>query len=106
MSEQIRKEQEHKTNTQKTATKSQSTTDVSKAKQTIDEALSTVLYGAEEQEHNITGHSVAEVRKGLKAIMGIPADAQARVDGKVVDGDYILQENETLEFVKVAGQKG
>lgn len=74
----------------------------------VAEALGSVevMYGAESQELAIAGHTVADVRSHLKHVLNIPADAQARVNGELKDGDYVLQENDTLEFVKVAGQKG
>jgi glutaredoxin-related protein len=107
MAKQIQKDKQKAPAKKKPAETTQAQgTDVSASMDKIDKALTKVLYGAEEGDYEISGKSVAEVRQDLKAVMNIPNDAQARVDGKVVDGDYILQEQETLEFVKVAGQKG
>ena len=82
--------------------------DTSAAESKIEAALGNVevVYGAEAQTLAISGHNVQDVRDYLKHVLNIPADAQARVNGNLVDGAYILQENDTLEFVKVAGQKG
>jgi len=82
--------------------------DTTAAQDKINEALGSVevMYGAESQELAIAGHTVSDVRSHLKHVLNIPADAQARVNGELKDGDYVLLENDTLEFVKVAGQKG
>jgi len=82
--------------------------DTSAAQDKVNEALGSVevMYGAESQELAIAGHTVSDVRSHLKHVLNIPADAQARVNGELKDGDYVLLENDTLEFVKVAGQKG
>jgi molybdopterin converting factor small subunit len=82
--------------------------DTTAAQNKATEALGSVevMYGAESQELAIAGHTVGDVRSHLKHVLNIPADAQARVNGELKDGDYVLQENDTLEFVKVAGQKG
>lgn len=82
--------------------------DTSAAENKIEEVLGNVevVHGAEAQTLAIAGHNVQDVRDYLKHVLNIPTDAQARVDGNLVDGDYILQADETLEFVKTSGQKG
>jgi hypothetical protein len=82
--------------------------DTSAAEAKIEKALKDVevLFGSESQTLQLSGHSVQDTRDTLKHVLNIPNDAQARVNGNLVDGSYILQENDTLEFVKVSGQKG
>lgn len=82
--------------------------DTSAAESKIDKVLGDVevVYGPEAQTLPIAGHNVQDVRDYLKHILNIPSDAQARVNGQLVEGDHILQESEILEFVKVSGQKG
>lgn len=55
---------------------------------------------------NLVGVSVATVRASLVTAFNIPGDATAFINGEQVDGNYVLQANEVLEFVKSAGQKG
>jgi hypothetical protein len=49
---------------------------------------------------------VSVVRSTFSAAYNIPAEALAFVDGVAVTEDYVLQPNETLEFIKQAGVKG
>ena len=82
--------------------------DVSSTQERIEKVLGKVdvVYGAESTSLELSGYKVQDVRDTLKHVLNIPNDAQARVNGNLVDGEYILQELDTLEFVKVAGQKG
>lgn len=82
--------------------------DTSAAEARIEKALKDVevVFGSESQTLQLSGHSVQDTRDTLKHVLNIPNDAQARVNGNLVDGNYVLQENDTLEFVKVSGQKG
>ena len=108
MAKQVQKEKPKQAVTQKPSGGAGNAPDVSASKEKIDKALGNVevLYGAEAQTLSISGHDVMTVRGELKHVLNIPEDAQARVNGELVDGDYTLQEHDTLEFVKVAGQKG
>jgi len=111
MADQVQKKKVKKDEQAKKApetTQSQTRPDTSSAETQIDRALGNVevVYGAEAQILAISGHNVQDVRDYLKHVLNIPADAQARVNGNLVDGNYVLLENDTLEFVKVAGQKG
>jgi hypothetical protein len=82
--------------------------DTSAAEARIEKALKDVevVFGSESQTLSLSGHSVQDTRDTLKHVLNIPNDAQARVNGNLVVGNYVLQENDTLEFVKVSGQKG
>ena len=65
-----------------------------------------VVHGAAEGVHPVALNTVSAVRGTFSVAYNIPAEAQAFVDGVLVNEDYILQPNETLEFVKAAGVKG
>jgi len=108
MAKQIQKEKPKQSVAKKPSGSAGDMPDVSASKKKIDKVLGNVevLYGAEAQTLSISGHNVMTVRGELKHVLNIPDDAQARVNGELVDGDYVLQEHDTLEFVKVAGQKG
>ena len=111
MAEQVQKKVKN-TETKKTSTAAAAQDtgrpDTSATEQRIEKALGKVevVYGAESTSLNLSGYKVQDVRDTLKHVLNIPNDAQARVNGNLVDGNYILQESDTLEFVKVAGQKG
>lgn len=55
---------------------------------------------------NLVGVKVSVVKASLVHAFNIPGEAQAFVNGETVNGDYVLQANDTLEFVKQAGVKG
>lgn len=55
---------------------------------------------------NLVGVKVNTVKASLIHAFNIPGEAQAFVNGEAVNGDYTLQANDTLEFVKQAGVKG
>ena len=55
---------------------------------------------------NLIGVQVNTVKASLVHAFNIPGEAQAFVNGETVNGDYALQANDTLEFVKQAGVKG
>lgn len=55
---------------------------------------------------NLIGVQVNTVKASLVHAFNIPGEAQAFVNGETVNGDYTLQANDTLEFVKQAGVKG
>lgn len=65
-----------------------------------------VIHGANDDEFEIVGATVAQVRANLVDAFNIPGDALAFVDGEQVDANYVLKTNSTLEFVKQAGVKG
>lgn len=65
-----------------------------------------VINGANEAYLDLTGKTVASVRKSLREAFNISVDAEATVDGKAVSEDFILAGAQDLEFVKEAGEKG
>jgi molybdopterin converting factor small subunit len=52
------------------------------------------------------GKTVEELRDQVSELLNVPDSAQVRVNGAPVDDDTVLQDNSTVEFVKVAGEKG
>ena len=64
-----------------------------------------VVHGAEAQRF-LAGRSVEYLRGYLKHVLNIPVDADPRINGKSVGGEYITRAGETLEFIKTDGRKG
>lgn len=66
-----------------------------------------VVHGANEQYFdNLEGKTVGSIRKSLREVFNIPGDADALVDGKTVQDDFVLAGGHNLEFFKEAGIKG
>ena len=65
-----------------------------------------IIHGANDGIFNVVGASIANVQASLVDAFNIPAHAIAFVNGEQVRGDFRLQANSTLEFVKQAGRKG
>ena len=65
-----------------------------------------VIHGANDDEFEIAGATVQQVRANLVDAFNIPGDALAFINGEQVDGNYILKSLDCLEFVKAAGVKG
>lgn len=55
---------------------------------------------------NIAGKSVSEVRDQVADILNIPEAAQVRVNGVPVGDEHVIGELASVEFVKIAGEKG
>lgn len=54
----------------------------------------------------LVGKKVGEVRRQLTGPLKIHAEFVALVNGEEVDIDYVLRENDAVEFVKLSGVKG
>ncbi len=65
-----------------------------------------VSYGVHNLEAAIAGKSVSEVRQALKEPLNIDPRALALVNGRDVAASYILKQDDQLEFVRLAGEKG
>lgn len=66
-----------------------------------------VVHGVNEQYFdNLDGKTVGSVKKSLREVFNIPGDAEALIEGKAVQDDFILEGGMNLEFVKEAGVKG
>ena len=66
-----------------------------------------VSCGASSGNFPVVGKTVGEVSEYLREVLNVSRMASGVIDGKPVDGDYVLgAENKTLEFLKPAGKKG
>lgn len=66
-----------------------------------------VVHGINERYFdNIAGKTVGQVAKALREIFNIPEEADALIGGEKVSDDRILQEGESLEFLRPWGVKG
>ena len=72
----------------------------------LSESLVKVIHGTADGQFPLTGYTVAAARATFAESYNIPSDAVAFVNGVKVGEDYILNPNESLEFVKQAGRKG
>jgi len=55
---------------------------------------------------NLAGKSVGEVRGQVEDLLNVPDTAQARVNGVPTGEETVLSDGASVEFVKVAGEKG
>ena len=55
---------------------------------------------------SLSGKTVGEVREQVADLLNVPDSAQVRVNGATATEDDVIGENATVEFVKVAGEKG
>jgi hypothetical protein len=65
-----------------------------------------IIHGANDGIFNVVGASVASVRESLIDAFNLPAHTVAFANGEKVGGDFRLQAESRLEFVKQAGRKG
>lgn len=65
-----------------------------------------VIAGADVQDVDLVGRTVAEARLVAQALFGINAEAVALLDGRAVGEEQVLGTGQLLEFVKHAGSKG
>lgn len=65
-----------------------------------------VIHGANDGTFDLAGARVATVRSSLVDAFNIPSGSIAFVNGEQVDGGYVLQADDTLEFCKQLGIKG
>lgn len=65
-----------------------------------------ISYGVHSLEVAIAGKTVGEVRQALKEPLNIDPRALALVNGRDVAASHILKEDDQLEFVRLAGEKG
>lgn len=65
-----------------------------------------VSCGASSGRFPVVGKEVAAVSAFLSEVLNIDATADPIVNGEEVDGDYTLNDGDTLEFTKRAGRKG
>jgi hypothetical protein len=62
--------------------------------------------GASTGRFPVTGKTVAEVGELMREVLNVTKLSTGLVNGKEVEGDYVLKEGDILEFLKPAGKKG
>lgn len=55
---------------------------------------------------SVAGKTIADVREQLADVLNIPDSAQVRVNGSPAEEEDTIADGATVEFVKVAGEKG
>lgn len=65
-----------------------------------------VSSGAAAGDFSVAGRTIGEVRGLLAEVLNIDQMSNGIVNGKNVDDDYVIQENDNVEFMKPAGKKG
>ncbi len=65
-----------------------------------------ISYGVHVLTAAIAGKSVGEVRQALKEPLNIDPRARALVNGREASASLVLKEEDQLEFVRLAGEKG
>ncbi|MBI5138549.1 MAG: thiamine biosynthesis protein ThiS [Candidatus Vogelbacteria bacterium] len=65
-----------------------------------------LISGANAESADVAGKTLAEVRQAYQDVLNIDPRAEVRLGGKPVGPDYVLQEGDQVEFIKVAGAKG
>jgi hypothetical protein len=65
-----------------------------------------ILHGSADGVHPVAGYTVGAVRASLASSYNIQAGAMAMIGGQQVGDDHILAQNDTLEFIQPAGEKG
>ncbi|MCK6499232.1 MAG: hypothetical protein L6Q38_07100 [Nitrospira sp.] len=54
----------------------------------------------------LAGKTVREVRSDLGDLLNIPESAQVRINGAVATDDNAVADGASVEFVRLAGEKG
>jgi len=65
-----------------------------------------VSCGANTGKFPVVGRTVAEVGEFMREVLNVDKLSTGLVNGKDVDGNYILKTGDVLEFLKPAGRKG
>jgi hypothetical protein len=65
-----------------------------------------VIHGVYAHSLPLAGRTIREARQELEDRMNIAPEAVAVVDGLEVTEEEVLRENQTLNFVSPAGEKG
>ncbi len=65
-----------------------------------------VSSGASAAKFSVVGETVGTVSELLREVLNVDRMSTGLVNGKEVPKDYVLKENDNLEFLKPAGKKG
>ena len=69
--------------------------------------MATLIAGANNTTSDeLDGKTVEDVRCDFRGVLNIAASAVATVNGRPVQGDYVLQSGDSLVFNKPTGEKG
>ena len=68
--------------------------------------MNKVVYGPNSLNQNLNGKTVEEVTELLEDLFGLSGDETVKVNGVEVDDDYVIEDGDTIEYVKSAGSKG
>ncbi len=65
-----------------------------------------VSCGASSGNFPVVGRTVKQVGEFLREVLNVDQLSTGLINGKEVDGDYVLKQSDNLEFLKPAGKKG
>jgi hypothetical protein len=65
-----------------------------------------VSCGASSGNFPVVGRTVKQVGEFLREVLNVDRLSTGLINGKEVNGDYVLKEGDNLEFLKPAGKKG
>ena len=68
--------------------------------------MNKVVYGPNSLNQNLNGKTVEEVTELLEDLFGLSGDETVKVNGVEADDDYVIEDGDTIEYVKSAGSKG
>lgn len=66
----------------------------------------TVSCGANSGKFPVVGKTIGAVAEFLREVLNVDRLADGLVNGKKVEGNYVLQSGDNLEFLKPSGRKG
>ncbi len=53
--------------------------------------------------NKVIGMKVSDIRKNFKDVLNIPSDAKSLVNGEPVSGDHVVNDGDSVEYVKETG---
>lgn len=65
-----------------------------------------IEFGINSYKANLKGKTIAQVKKQYREHLNIPSNAVAVVGNEKVDNSYVVQEGDTVEFIRKSGKKG
>ena len=65
-----------------------------------------IKHGVNSLTLDLAGQTVGAIRDRVEDVLNLGANEEARVNGLPATDETVVQEGQTLEFVKVAGEKG
>ena len=66
----------------------------------------TIKHGVNSLTLDLAGQTVGEIRERVQDVLNLGDREEARVNGVPTGDATVVNEGQTLEFVKVAGEKG